>query len=266
MDFTKYVSLLVKSALWCSSLRALEVDDPFEGAAGLLKDQDANNAAFEQQMFQLHLDGLKSDDEYTQRRYARGRDSSLTDEEYAKQIVKEELKFQEETRAKNRETTYVSCWYESNFESLAMWKLYSKDNQNAVAIKTTCGSLRRATGNLPHPLLKIGRVNYIDYAAPPDNFNTFSDWFPSGADKEWFKSFHFAHEREVRVIPVPLYAGEGSAPLGEPLNVDLSILIEGIYVSPWSQPWLRDIVMEISNKYGVYAPVTESEIARKPYY
>ena len=43
----------------------------------------------------------------------------------------------------NRNTTYISCWNRNNYESEAMWKLYSKDvTTNAIAIQTTVGDTK----------------------------------------------------------------------------------------------------------------------------
>jgi hypothetical protein len=92
----------------------------------------------------------------------------------------------------------VSCWHESTYESVAMWRLYTTGAEG-VAINTTVGRLKQALGT-DTPEVIIGRVQYIDHAADDDGlaptFNVLGPLF--------CKRQSFQHEREVRaVIPNP---------------------------------------------------------------
>ena len=54
------------------------------------------------------------------------------------------------TGQKTREHTYINCWHLNNYESEAMWKLYSKDYANAIAIQTTTKSIYEAIDKDPY--------------------------------------------------------------------------------------------------------------------
>jgi hypothetical protein len=258
MDFTKFVSLLSSKALWCSS--AASFSDPFEGAAGFLEDKAAVRAAKEERLKRWKLsDSINQDPEYKKIHDA-FRDTlpgisqaKLTDEEYAAYSAKRLIDNAEKANMSFRQATYINCWYESDFESIAMWQLYSKDNQNAIAIKS---SYQRLVAAISDDKVKIGRVNYIDYANPPQRYG----------GKYWYKSNHFEHENEVRLIPEWRIADWENIPTGVQLPVELSLLISEVYVSPWAQPWLLSLVGELSGMYKLDVPVVESVIAKKPYY
>ena len=57
-----------------------------------------------------------------------------------------------------RQWTYVNCWYTSDYESAAMWKLYSQSRE-AVAIQSTYSRLHH---EMPEECY-IGEITYIDY-------------------------------------------------------------------------------------------------------
>ena len=258
MDFTKFLSMLSSKTLWCSS--AASFTDPFEGAVGYLENKAAARAAEEERLKQWRMkDALNQDPEY-KRIHNAFRDTlpgisqaKLTDEEYAAYAAKRLLDSAEKTNMSFRQGTYINCWYESDFESIAMWQLYSKDNQNAIAIKSSYQRLIAAIGNAK---AKIGRVNYIDYANPPQQFG----------GKYWYKSNHFEHENEVRLMPEWRITDWDNIPTGMQLPVELSLLISDVYVSPWAQPWLLNLVRELCMMYNLDVPVVESIIAKKPYY
>ncbi|WP_216726459.1 hypothetical protein [Hymenobacter siberiensis] len=236
MDFAKFVSMLSTQSLWFSSAASFE--DPFEGATGLME----NRPAYIKAMMQ----------DYQQEWQETG--GKLTMENYAE--IKAEIHKYESNKLKKRQTTYINCWYESPFESMAMWQLYSKDNQNAIAIRS---SIKRIKVAFPEDIgVEIGRVNYIDYASPPDVI----EYRPY-----WFKSFHFEHENEVRVVPIIKPDDSDTLPKnGIPIHLEINMLVACVYVSPWSQPWLLELTKDVCKKYGLEARVVESAIAQKPYY
>ena len=57
----------------------------------------------------------------------------------------------------NRKLTLINCWYQSEYESDAMWQLYSN---NGIAIQTTFGKLKNSFKNSNDNVL-IGQVKYI---------------------------------------------------------------------------------------------------------
>ena len=58
-----------------------------------------------------------------------------------------------------RYSSFVNCWREGQFESMAMWDTYGR-GEGTVAIKTTVGLLRAAIASSPHSVY-LGRVEYL---------------------------------------------------------------------------------------------------------
>lgn len=147
----------------------------------------------------------------------------------------------------------INCWHCNEFESDAMWKIYSAPSAG-VAIKTDFGSLADAfTSKVP---VNIGSVHYIDYET-----DKIPDQSPDGPFLR--KRYHFEHEREVRAIVVsqlPLEEHDS----GMSLPVDLSTLVHEVVVSPLAQNWLAELVKSVATKYGLAAPVIASSLADGP--
>ena len=125
MDFTKYVSMLARQALFFA--RVDRLDDPFEGSLSPL------NVALRPHLYSDLPDG--------------DRDALVNNIGPALKTV--------------RQYHLVNCWHENKVESDFMWKLYAKDNAG-VAVKTRFDSL--ATCFTGAQDVNIGRVNYVDYS------------------------------------------------------------------------------------------------------
>lgn len=82
----------------------------------------------------------------------------------------------------------VNCWHMNEYESAAMWKLYS-DSDDVIAIRSTYSRLRR---NLANGVF-VGIVNYIDYIHEKFNELQF-------LEAVIHKRRSFEHERELRAI------------------------------------------------------------------
>lgn len=164
----------------------------------------------------------------------------------------------------------VSCWYHSDIESDAMWKLYTSHKQG-IAIKTTWAKLDAAVRDHAY----LTSVKYIDFVKDPANIYIPSDVFE-------YKRKAYIHENEVRAIitkyprtgivnGVPLNSrpiqGKEIPKGGIPIEVDLSNLIDQVVVTPFSTSWFLDIVTGLCDKYGLPADiVAESELKADPVY
>ena len=104
MDFTKYVSLLEKQALFFA--RADKLGDPFEGSFSKV------NKALRSTLYKDKI----------------SEDSLLG----WKQFTKESRRF-----------TLINCWHENSHESEAMWKLYARE-KDGIAIKTDFDSFKNS--------------------------------------------------------------------------------------------------------------------------
>ena len=108
-----------------------------------------------------------------------------------------------------REFTFVSCWHQSEIESMPMWKMYA---ERGVMIKSDLSSLKSALGidaeRYQHSdvflenhgidptggyeiFIETGNVKYI----PRGNYIE-----PAGSDRYFHKQLEYADERELRVI------------------------------------------------------------------
>jgi hypothetical protein len=158
-----------------------------------------------------------------------------------------------------RQWTFISCWHMNEHESAAMWNLYSESNE-AVAIQSRYSSLR----NVLPDTVYIGKVKYIDYQ---------EDLVPEGNSLYPFirKRRSFRHEREARAIfqdpPVEddgMKVGKENNEGGRSIEIDLSKLVETIYVSPTSADWFADLVRSVTDKYDKELPIEDSELNRRP--
>lgn len=195
MDFTKFVSLLDKGALYFA--RSDKFEDPYEGVYP-------------------KTDAIK---------YFGDLKASSRMREISKQMV------------------YVNCWHINEYESAAMWRLYLKSNEG-VAIQSTFKRLIDSFKGINAPIF-IGKVTYIDYSKesiPQRNLNIFYPFL--------YKRKSFEHERELRAVLGDLN------PQKEPVyvGVDISTLIEKVYVAPTSEDWFYDLINSIVSNLNSFPP------------
>lgn len=235
MDLAKFISLISRKELFFATASSFE--DIFEGAKGVEENKDKWDS--------FYVDFFKQ-----AVATAPGRDPSNNTEEKLTEEAKRLLDEIEKTGQKTREYTYINCWHLNNYESEAMWKLYSKDYANAIAIQTTTKSIYEAIDKDPY--ISIGKVKYIDYKKT----------FASINGAFWYKRKSFEYENEVRLITTKINSSNKGIYI--PVNIDK--LIEKIYVSPYASEWFYDVVNSVVKKYGVKAAVTRSTMKEKPFY
>lgn len=103
------------------------------------------------------------------------------------------------------------------------------------------------------PSISIGRVNYIDY----------NKRFAPVNGSYWHKRKSFSHEKEVRAA---LVDHKHTIDFGVYVPIDLNLLIQKVYVSPYSSAWFLDVVKDIHVKYKINAPVIQSSLIENPFY
>ena len=151
----------------------------------------------------------------------------------------------------HREKVVISSWHINEYESFAMWQIFTKNNEG-LAIQSTIGRLKEAL----HPENRIeqyiGNVNYIDYKK---EYIPFDDtFFPF-----LFKRKSFQYEREVRIIS-DVSAQNISVNEGLKINVDLNQLIEKIYIHPKSENWYKKLVIELVSKLDFKIEIEKSDL------
>ena len=151
----------------------------------------------------------------------------------------------------HREKVVVSSWHINEYESFAMWQIFTQ-NSEGLAIQSTVGRLQKALEAEKDFKQYIGEVNYIDYKK---EYIPFDDmFFPF-----LFKRKSFQYEREVRII-ADLSEQEIKINDGLKIDVDISQLIEKIYIHPKSENWYKKLVIELVDKLGFDFEIEKSDL------
>lgn len=243
MSFTKFMSLIEKRALYFSSIDNL--NDPFEGSITRV-DMDSRKKG----MIRAAEIWKGMNVEY----------DATEHEEMFSCVNKEE-----------RRIFFVNCWHINEYESSAMWDIYSKKDQS-IAIQSTferlCDSFKKYDR-----IIWIGKVKYIDYdneSIPTDNY----------LKKFLCKRKSFEHEAELRAIIQPLDPGlkipylwldairkitelQGVSTKGIYVDIELEKMIENIYLSPLAEEWYLELIESILEKYALIIPIKKSSISDK---
>ncbi|HEX8017001.1 MAG TPA: hypothetical protein VF465_17345 [Flavobacterium sp.] len=151
----------------------------------------------------------------------------------------------------HREKVAVSSWHINEYESFAMWQIFTQ-NSEGLAIQSTIGRLQKAVNPEKNFDQYIGEVNYIDYKKEYIPFD--DSFFPF-----LFKRKSFQYEREVRIITD---TSQSNLKLNEGLkiNVDINELIEKIYIHPKSENWYKKLVIELVERLGFGLEIEKSDL------
>lgn len=148
----------------------------------------------------------------------------------------------ENTHARMRDF-WVSCWSISRDESYALWKIYLRGSRAGVAIRTNVKNLSDALNKASGPSapdVYMSRVSYSGYIKPEE----LSPW-----QILINKARHYSYEREMRLILNPNWNDPQMMHLadrrGTGVPVDLNVLVDHIYVSPFVGSWFRQIVEKV---------------------
>ena len=151
----------------------------------------------------------------------------------------------------HREKVAVSSWHINEYESFAMWQIFTQ-NSEGLAIQSTIGRLQKAVKPENNFDQYIGEVNYIDYKK---EYIPFDDlFFPF-----LFKRKSFQYEREVRIITD---TSKSNLKLNDGLkiNIDINQLIEKIYIHPKSENWYKKLVIELVERLGFGFEIEKSDL------
>ena len=227
MDFTKFVSVLDKKALFFVLPNRL--GDPFEGAFPM-RNKDLNFKAFY--------------------------------EAFNKQMSEEDFRELRDFQKDWHRYSLISCWHESSHESAAMWKSYSRET-DGIAIRTDFNSFKRSL--ISPQDIYVGKVNYIDYESHviPES-NAFYPLLHKRQDfkyEEEVRAITTMLPKSEEEINQPLDICD----VGKYYEVDLSLLIKAIVVAPYADDWFLELVQSVvANLYKLDVPVVKSNLAQKP--
>jgi hypothetical protein len=151
----------------------------------------------------------------------------------------------------HRENVVISSWHINEYESFAMWQIFTQKNEG-LAIQSTLGKLQKALNADVEFEQYIGEVNYIDYKKEYIPFD--NAFFPF-----LFKRKSFQYEREVRVIS-DVTKFNIQIDSGLKIDVNLDDLIEKIYIHPKSENWYKKLVMDLVSRLGFDFETEKSDL------
>lgn len=168
MDLAKFIGMLKNSSLFFSS--PCNFDDIYEGAHGELRNKKAWD--------DFYLNFFRA--------------SIITAPDNCwhyiepEKIEKNTEELLEQVSERFDKGIFICCWHQNDYESEAMWKLYSTNVTNAIAIQTNVNKLNAQIGEKA----VIRPIEYIDYAKQ----------FVDSNHVYWYKRKAFEYEKEVRAI------------------------------------------------------------------
>jgi hypothetical protein len=151
-----------------------------------------------------------------------------------------------------RSMVLVNCWHKSDSESAAMWAIYG--TAKGFAVSTTVERLSSSL-NANQRGLRVNRVAYLDYEMPDPDIGTWP-WL--------MKRSAFAYEQEVRVWTDSDESGGAPQGIGALIDVNVSTLIESLFLSPHADPWLGELTAKLLKRYSVGINVIPSTLYSKP--
>lgn len=244
LDFTKFVSLLQREALFFPTGESLKKADAFEGSLP------------EKNVVSRH----------TVYKFAVG------DSEIDLQLLINSATMSNRGMAK---FVLINSWHVNPHESAAMWKLYLKSDEG-IAIRSTFKKLKASLST--QESLGIGLVNYIDYEKESfiekSIFNLFLHKRKSFEHEQELRAIIFTLGDErykekdgsfnfVRAIDKDIYDGKD----GDYIPICVDDLIEKVYIAPSAPLWFYELVKAIAKKYGLAEYiVTQSNLAKNPLY
>ena len=230
MDFTKFVSLLDKQALFFA--RGDLLDDPFEGRF------PRANAAVRPQWF-------------------------------GRQITEEEMRAYLDIFKNSRQSTLLNCWHENDYESAAMWKLYAKDSAG-IAIRTNFSDFTSSLIDGQDIYVgRVKYIDY-DSTVVPESTVIDPFWYkrPSFSHEREVRAIirsaaHYllGDDPALRIVDSGTFSFMG---YGEYSRVNLSVLVHEVVISPYADDWFQELVESVIRRYDLAIPVRMSSLAEKP--
>jgi len=162
--------------------------------------------------------------------------------------------------------TFVSCWYLSEIESAALWKLFPKSDEG-IAVKSNIGKLVQSieARNSEQNTIYMGSVTYGHEKVAARKTNKPKSF--TGDDAVFTKRQCFEHEKELRLV---MYSHDIKTPIlsngiSLKIEVDLESMISEIIISPEAPSWIEDLVKRVTKKYGYSFEIRQSTLNRLPF-
>lgn len=235
MPLTRLQSILQQRSIFFTKVTTYD-DDPFEGSY---------NKISEEHYIQWMLSDMPGE-------------TILSVSEEIRQNIYQKVSSSLSLSKAFKELVLVNCWHINNYESVAMWKLYSS-YENGIAIRTTYGRLKQSLENFGRPIYG-GKIRYIDIKKDRISFgNTLA---PFAA-----KRISFTHENELRLVTLVDHDrhfhydwSKEDFDNGQLIPCNVELLIDSIFVSPKSSEDFRLQVQQLTDEHHLQIEVARSDI------
>jgi hypothetical protein len=250
MELAEFVSMLYRKALFF--VKANKLRDPYEGIIPQLNDFIKSPT----------YSGLQEDNHQST--------SEHSIDASAQSLIQQFRMY--------RELVLVNSWHYNEYESAAMWHLYSHENAG-IAIQSTTTRLMKCFRDNNEDTVWVGKVQYLDFS---------KEWM-----EEWnnlFKGFlikrkSFEYENEIRALTClpdhhlgnkratntegiqrvsgskrDVLEARQTTEKGKYVVADLHMLVENVYIAPYSEPWFKEVVESLLSKYHLNAKVVKSDL------
>lgn len=251
MTLDRLINLLDTKKLFFTPIKYYASSDPFEGLLPKAS-LDAIAGVLKESQVKLIEDIIKIKNHALS-------NSPLPDEVKSNAAFEfEKLKGQVELYPARMESVYfnlmscvvVNCWHQNDFESEAMWKLYS-DSHKGIAIQTTAEDLVESVIDPRSSAIYFSEIKYINYDS--------SDLKPgdcvvNGNIGPLLKRTAFQHENEARLYfsPKKNYKNLDEAkPTPEFVAVDINKLIHKVFISPYASEPFPSSVECVLKMFGI---------------
>jgi hypothetical protein len=257
MELAEFVNMLNRKALFF--VKANKLRDPYEG----IIPQYSN-------MIRSKRDNEEKK-QYFQRLYESNNDYGLNRK--VAQTMEEQFQMY-------RQLVLINPWHYNEYESAAMWSLYSHENAG-IAIQSTTRRLSECFKDNNEDPIWIGKVQYLDFSV-----DWMNEWSNNLLQPFVTKRKSFEYEKEIRAVTcLPndkvsrhLLANtateesnifstrEGTVnpkeltDKGKYVSADLHTLVEKVYVAPFAESWFEEVVESLLLKYDLDDVVTKSDL------
>ncbi len=153
----------------------------------------------------------------------------------------------------------VNCWHLSKNESMAMWKIYTKDDKG-IAIRSTVGRLKNAIRSIDEGV-RIGKIKYTD-----DPIEHPAEWTLDKFSCITTKRICYNFEKELRAFVWEADDDKRTQDGSLKLSIEVDALIDKIFLAPTSSDEIRLKAKSLLADYRVDRPITISPLLTSPRY
>lgn len=258
MELAEFVSMLHRKALFF--IKANKLRDPYEG-------------------FIPQFNNMTRSSEYNKEEKEEAEKQNFQSLDQSNHFIERPPQTMLQQFQLYREQVLINPWHYNEYESAAMWNLYSHENAG-IAIQSTTRKLSNCFRANSKDTIWIGKVQYLDFSK--DWMQEWNNLFQGFVTKR--KSFEYENEiRAVTCLPDDrlnselivktanrerVSSSEPSINLnaeeltdkGKYVSANLQTLIEEVYIAPYAESWFKEVIQSLLSKYELNATVTKSDL------